>query len=341
MKDFLTKQQRNDLKIELRSERTRKYADRIRVILLLDKGKTYESISEYLFLDEGTIRNYLKRYKEGGIEKLIVDEHWGGQTKLNFTQENELSLHLENHTYTSTKEIVEFVMKTYKVKFSISGMRDLLHRLNFSYKKPILIPGKLNNLKQDEFIALYSKTKEALLEGESIYFVDAAHPQHNPNKSYGWIKKNTVKEIETNTGRARLNLNGALDIQNFNIVVRNEDTINSQSMVGLLEELRNQHPIEKTIYIILDNARYNRSYEVQFFAAHTNIVLMHLPPYSPNLNIIERLWKFFYKKVKNNKYYKTFKEFKNSCLDFFQNIERFKPELSTLLTDNFQRIGIQ
>ncbi len=77
MGKFLTSQQRKELLDELKIERARKYADLIRVILLLDDGKTYQSIVEYLFLDEGSIANYRKRYREGGIEELINDYYTG------------------------------------------------------------------------------------------------------------------------------------------------------------------------------------------------------------------------------------------------------------------------
>jgi len=110
-------------------------------------------------------------------------------------------------------------------------------------------------------------------------------------------------------------------------------------MIKLLEQLRENNPGGEKIYFILDNAPYNRAYQVQFFAHFFNIEIIYLPPYSPNLNIIERLWKFFYKKVKNNKYYPDFKKFKAASLNFFKNIEKFQDELSSLLVDNFQRIG--
>jgi hypothetical protein len=77
MKGTLTSAQKSELLKELKLEDKRKYADRFRVILLLDKGWTYSKISEALFLDEGTIANYRKRYTEGGIMSLIIDEYSG------------------------------------------------------------------------------------------------------------------------------------------------------------------------------------------------------------------------------------------------------------------------
>ena len=75
MYKFLDKKDRQELIDELKIERSRRYADRIRVILLLDQEWTYKKIAEALFIDEGSIANYRKRYKEGGLEGLILDEY--------------------------------------------------------------------------------------------------------------------------------------------------------------------------------------------------------------------------------------------------------------------------
>ena len=93
------------------------------------------------------------------------------------------------------------------------------------------------------------------------------------------------------------------------------------------------------LYIILDNAKYYRSKLVQeFLEQNQRIQFMFLLPYSPNLNIIERLWKFFKKKTTYNKYYEKFAVFKEKCFDFFTNIDKYKIELKSLMTDNFQLI---
>lgn len=105
-----------------------------------------------------------------------------------------------------------------------------------------------------------------------------------------------------------------------------------------LTEIRKDYPNSKTIYIFLDNAKYSRNYDVYEHAEKLNIELIFLPTYSPNLNLIERLWKFFKKEIRKNNYHETFKEFKKAVFKFFQNFEQYKPELKTLLTLNFEII---
>jgi transposase len=89
----------------------------------------------------------------------------------------------------------------------------------------------------------------------------------------------------------------------------------------------------------MDNAAYNRSSRVRALAEELGIRPIYLPPYSPNLNPIERLWKFFKKKVLYNKYYPTKTEFEDACTGFFRYIRKYRGELSTLLTDEFHVLG--
>ncbi len=95
------------------------------------------------------------------------------------------------------------------------------------------------------------------------------------------------------------------------------------------------------IYIILDNAKYYRSrFVLGFISENTRVEFVFLPPYSPNLNVIERLWKFFKKNITYNEYYEKFSVFKEKSMELFQNIEKYKPELQTLMTDNFELISV-
>ena len=123
----------------------------------------------------------------------------------------------------------------------------------------------------------------------------------------------------------------------MNITVLSEETINRYAMMRLLLTLEEKQPMGE-IYVIADNASYNHSYTLNLFLDdHPRIHLKYLPPYSPNLNIIERLWRFFHEKH-HDKYFEKFKEFEEAVLTFFQNINQYNGELKTLLTDSFQTL---
>jgi transposase len=108
-------------------------------------------------------------------------------------------------------------------------------------------------------------------------------------------------------------------------------------MMRLILILEEKQPTG-ALHLILDNARYNHSYLIALFLTdHPRVHLHYLPAYSPNLNIIERLWKFYYKK-QQDKYVEKFKDFENAVLSFFKNINQYNTELKTLLTDSFQTL---
>ena len=335
MYKILTKKQRQELLDELRIEGARRYADRIRVILLLDEGQTYKNIAHFLFLDEGTIANYKKRYRDGGLEGLIVDNYARNRVKLTVEEENILIADLESKIFPSTKEVVDHIKKKFDIYYSISGVTYLLHRLGFTFKKAKGVPGKAKKEDQAKFIRSYN----ALKSHGKVYFGDGTHSRHNSILSYGWIKKGTEKEVFTNSGRFRVNLFGAVCLENQETIVRSYPTIRQEHICDFLKILKNKNPDEKNLYLVLDKGPYNRARSVKDLAKKLKIKLVYLPPYSPNLNPIERLWKFFKKKVLYNKYYEKQGEFINACSNFFRSIKKHKSDLKTLLTDNFSPIG--
>ena len=124
-------------------------------------------------------------------------------------------------------------------------------------------------------------------------------------------------------------------------IITLSETINAESTIELFKTLELKYPIAKNIIIICDNARYYRSKLVFEYLKTSKIKLEFLPPYAPNLNLIERLWRFMHKKVTYNKYYESFDIFKENILSFFKNIRVYKNNLKTLLVDNFEIINSQ
>lgn len=338
MKGFLTAQEVTILKESHYDSVLRKKADRIKAILLLNDGLSYDKVAQILMLDDTTVRRYEGEYQKTGIDGLLEDHYQGSKAFLTVDLEKKLAWHLKRHTYQTVKEVAFYVQKKYAVSYSVEGMTHLLHKLGFVYKKTKRVPGKLDQEKQKEFKKQYEEIKATKNPQDKIYFLDATHPQHNNMPFYGWIFKGKTKTIKGNTGRKRINLNGALNIEDLTVTVLEEPTINTTASINLLTEIEKR---QKTgvIYAIIDNASYFKSYEFKdWLKSHPRIKPVPLPSYSPNLNIIERLWLFFQKKKLYGHYYATFKEFKETCLDFFDNIQIYRPELATLLTDSFQKI---
>jgi transposase len=199
-----------------------------------------------------------------------------------------------------------------------------------------LIPGKApTETVQKDFIRqieYYSQEK-----GTVLLFFDPCHLLHNVVNARMWQprgKKGTIT-IKSNTGRKRINILGALDIEDFSVTTIL--TCDSVRIVEFLKKIKEKYPDSK-IVVILDNARYNYARVTRAFAEENDILLLFLPPYAPNLNLIERLWKFTKKHLVNNTYHEDYAQFVNATNRFFNNLGKYQQELSSLFTQKFQII---
>lgn len=336
----LSENQVSELKLAHRQTREKRLADRIKAVLMLHFGFTYDQISQALLLDEVTVRRHHKNFLEKGVPGLLELRYAGGKTTLTASQELELKAYLRSNTKRTAKQVVSYVEKTYGVKFSVIGITKLLHRLGFSYKKPKIVPGKADRLKQEEFLQKYQEIKSSLSAKDQIYFVDSTHPAHNTSPSCGWILKGKINDkiVLTNSGRDRLSLNGALNLKSHQAIVLEEQSVNHLATIRLVRKIAREQPHGK-IYLILDNASQHRAKEVTAWVKRfRRIKLLFLPTYSPNLNLIERLWRFFHQRVLWNQYFPTMKEFRRASLKFFRNLKNYQQELDTLLADNFRLV---
>ena len=311
-------------------------ADRIKAVYLLGSGWPVQQVHEALLLDEDTLRTYMKHYEEGGLQKLL-NTHYKGSEPLLCTQQTEL-LHQElaQKIYLSTQAVIDYVKNEFSILYSQSGMRDLLHRLGYSYKKPKLVPGNPDIQGQEIFAEQYEKFMLNKAADVEVLFVDAVHPQHNTMAAYGWIKQGEKREIQTSSGRERLNLHGAINAETFEMTVIESKTVDADSTIQLLEMLENKYAVATAIFVILDNARYHYSKMVQEFLKNSRIKLVFLPSYSPNLNLIERVWKFFKKKVLYNTYYEKVADFREACIQFFRTIDIYQAELASIMNSEFE-----
>jgi transposase len=336
MRDYaLSKEKIAELEKLHRRLRDKRQADRVKAVVALAKGWSAGQVAEILLFDEKTSRHYFERYQQGGVPALLEDNCSGAEPKLDEQQMRELQGYLEEHILSDAKAVIAHIDKRYGQRYSLSGVTDLLHRRGFSYKKPTHVPGKQDPVQQQIFLAEYKRLKARKGQNDPIYFADATHPQHNSVPSYGWIKKGQEKELQANCGRQRLNINGAINIETLAPTTGFYETINADSTIDLFSKIEAKHPQAQRIYIIVDNARYYRSRALKQYVKGTKIKLIFLPPYSPNLNLIERYWKFFKKIVLNNRYYETFKEFQRACESFFRKRKKYLPQLQKLLTENF------
>lgn len=311
-----------------------KVAYKINAVILIGTGWTIEEVVEALLLDNETLRSYVNQYLSGGIPTLMKNNYKGSESKLSEDKVQKLCKELDEYIYPTTQAIAHYIKVQFGVEYTISGLTDLLKRLDYVYKKPKLVPGNPDLEAQEFFIHEFEKFMEHKRKTDAVFFVDAVHPTHNTMASYGWMRKGKTTELQSNSGRSRLNIHGAMNAETYETtIISSEDNINTDSTISLFEYLIVLYPLATTIYIILDNAKYHFSKEVKKWVKNSKIKLVFLPSYSPELNLIERLWRVFKKNVLHNRYYKTFEEFKKACVLFFANQKNHHDEIISIMGD--------
>lgn len=336
MQDFLTPSQRVSIKQAHRLERDRKIGDRMKAVLLADQGKSIAQIAEFLLADEQAIRRHIKAYFEN-------DKFGGGsggsKGKLSEEQSMRLKELLASCEVATAAEAAEKARGLFGVKFSVSGMTDWLSRMGFSYKKSEPQPSKADLAEQAQFVQRYRDLKEGLPSDEAIVCLDATHPCMASKLAYGWSLRGERKVVLSGPGQARVNVIGSLDPDTLRMTTTFPAKVDSSALMEHLSKLRKSMPIERysKIHLILDNGSYNRSQATREHAKKLGIELIFLPPYSPNLNLIERAWRVMNEQVRDNVFFADSKSFESAIKGFWQKTWRkISKRYRSRFSDNFQ-----
>jgi transposase len=315
-----------------KSERDKRVCDRIKAVLMYDNDYSYTDIAEALLIDDETVRRHVEDDLEA--EKL-APENGGSESKLDEASTEALTVHLNDVTYLHVNEICAYVEATFGVTYTASGMTTWLKAQGFCDKKPHGVPAKADAEKQAAFREYYDDLKASLTDKDVLYVIDGSHPQHQTQLAYGWIAKGVRKAVKMTACQKRLHILGRLNYK----VIR----LNTVMLIGLtlrlyqpfFTQLIDANPARKNSHIMLDNAGYHKSEKMRAFIDKTNITLHFLPPYSPNLNPIERLWKILHEQVTYNRYYPKFAGFTEGILNFFDNIQDYRHIIQARINDNF------
>jgi transposase len=220
------------------------------------------------------------------------------------------------------------------------GSKIVEKKLQFAYKKTRLMPGKLPSEDiQNEFVSWYENAiTQAMEEKIHLLFYDPVHQLHNTINQKCWQAKggaNTVV-LQSNTGRKRITILGAINPVNYDLTsIVLEGMVDKDVTNVAIKNIRENYSDGKKVIIIMDNAKYNRAYQVQDYAKSLNIEIKFLPPYAPNLNLIERVWKFLKSKLKN-KYIENFEDFREWIMSFCKNFKNYENEITKIISSRIQ-----
>jgi transposase len=323
---------------QIRKIKERKKADRLRVVLYKAKGHSIKFIAKLLQLGRNQVSQILQRFNQGGVAALLqADAYQGSLAKLTAEQQQQLQVELKSKIYATAAQVIAWVEKQWGISYELSAIHKLLKRLGFSYKKNRLVPSQADPELQRQFVQSLAGLHQHIKPEDRLCFGDAVHFKHNAEAGFAWSERGHPHQIPANTGRQRYNVLGAYCLQTHkHLFILTPDNINQEKLVEFLALLRAKHPGRDQIYLIVDNAPYHHAQKVQAAARQQRIRLEYLPPYSPNLNPIERLWKLVRKKFFKDRYRETFAKFCTQLQDFFANLDQYQTELTTLLTENFE-----
>jgi len=342
--NFLTPEQRRDLTILARKAKVEhRVARRANALVLLDRGMSCEEVAAVLLLDDDTVRGWYSRFEQTGV-KGVSDFKGGGSTgQLTEAQMAELKAWVTETLPHSTRVIGAWIEKTFGIVYETrGGLIKLLNRLGLEHRKPETISRKLSPAKQEAFIAAYNTLLNSLEADEVVLFVDAVHPTHGVRPVGCWAPKEVKLAVEQTSGRDRLNIHGAVDLETGQTRMIDVLTVDAVSTIALLASIEAMYPAVRLIHVFLDNARYHHAKMVREWLDQPGrrIVLHFVPTYCPHLNPIERLWGAMHKAVTHNQSYATYRTFCQAILGFLR--DHVPAQWNTLrdtVTDNFRVIN--
>ena len=268
---FLSREERRELKSIVRCpSEDHGIARRCNALLLLDDGWSCQKASKALYVDDDTIRSWYKKYAEGGFDLMASFDYKGGFSKLAACEEELLVSWLDARVCRDVHEVRAYIWQTWQIDYSKPGCIKLLHRLGFEYTKPQPLPGKINEQEQAEFIEKYQQILNGLTPDEAVYFCDAVHPEHQSKPAHGWMRKGQNTAIKRSSGRKRVNIHAAVNLENFDTPFMDVVRVDSDSTIHLFEKLEARNRGKKRIYLVLDNAPYHRSGKVRDWLERKN-----------------------------------------------------------------------
>jgi transposase len=306
---------------------------KMEVLWLKSHGLAHDQIATYADVSRSTVQRYLDQYIEGGLPRLRQG-HWHQPQSALVEHEASLEEYFVKHPVRSAKQAQAIIEQRTGVRRGLSQVRHFLKdRLGLRWRKAGAIPVPPKETVEEhartQAVFVQEKLEPRLAEARQgrrqLYFVDAAHFVHAPFLGFVWCA--TRLFVRAASGRKRYNVLGAIDAVTHRLIrVTNFDYINAESVCALLHAVVGAS-VGLPITLVLDNARYQKCAVVQGLAASLGIELLYLPSYSPNLNLIERLWRFVRKQSLDSIYYEEFARFTaaiDQCLNELPTVHKGK-----------------
>jgi transposase len=340
----LTPQQRTEIEQRRRTAENRRIYQRLSTLLWIDEGRTREQVAHLVGVSTRQVGQWLRIFRNKGLEPLCTLHYRGDPGRLRPAQIEQLRRQIAQGGFHNAEQVRTWIEETFGVAYSKTGVKELLYRIGASFHKVSGFFGKADVKKQKQFVRKYRRHKREAGPKTRRYFVDACHPVWGVDLLYScWLLVGQRSYVGVGNGRKRLNILGAYcpDDRGYVDLRLTKENITGEQFVKLLEKLLAKHPETEKFILYLDNARYySKPVVKQWLARHRQFRLVFLPAYSPNLNLIERLWKFLRKEALN-RWHKTFEEMQAAVAAVLDHLEAYRDELATLMTERFPIVEVK
>jgi transposase len=338
----LDKKQRAEIEKRRRESHDKRIYARLSAVLWVADGRERQEVAALLGVSVRQLTEWLRLFRNRGLAALCVLHYKGDPGNLTPRQVEQLKEKIARGHFRSSGQIQQWLGDHFGVTYSSSGVKDLLRRIGASYHKVSGFLWKGNPDKQRNCVKKVRRhQREAKREGAPRtrrYYIDACHPIWGMDLVFCcWLPVGQRFLLGVGSGRKRLNILGAYcpDDQEYLDIRLTRDNINGGQFVNLLRVLFATHPETEKFILYVDGARYySKPVVKEWLARHPQFHLVTIPAYSPNCNLIERLWKFLRKEA-FNRWHKTFDSMQAAVSEVLDHLPNYRHELETLMTEKF------
>jgi transposase len=339
----LTPEQKREIERRRKESLDRRIYQRLTAVLAVAAGRTREEVAELLGVSLSQLGEWLRVFRNEGLDALCTLHSKGDPGKLTPHQVEQLKGRVSTGCFRNSDQIRQWIEETFRVTYQPSGVKDLLKRIGVSYHQVTGFLWKADPDKQEAFVKKYRRQKAIASRQEAghtrRYFVDACHPVWGLDLVYScWLLVGQRFLVGMGSGRKRLNILGAYcpDDQEYLDLRLTRDNINGEQFINFLRLLRERHPETKRFLLHLDNAAYyGKPIVREWLRRHREFRLEPVPPCSPNVNLIERLWGLLRRKALC-RWHKSFEAMQEAVSGVLDHLGQYREELATLMVDTFR-----
>jgi transposase len=345
---LLTSEQRKAIERRRKETLDRRIYQRLTAVLAVAAGRPREEVAELLGISLTQLGEWLRVFRNEGLEALCTLHNKGDPGQLTPHQVEQLKAQVSTGSFRNSDRIRDWIAAAFGVRYSPTGVKDLLKRIGVTYHKVSGFLWKADPDKQHAFVRRVARHKGAGRRRGAPrtrrYYVDACHPIWGLDLVFScWLLLGQRLLVGMGSGRKRLNILGGYcpDEHEYVDLRLTRDNINGAQFVNFLRLLRSLHPEAERFILYVDGARYYGSPVVkEWLRRHPEFHLSPIPAYSPNVNLIERLWKFLRARALC-RWHKTFADMQAAVSAVLDHLGAYRKELQALMTEAFHIIDKQ